>query len=1084
MINKRLSKLRINRQTGIDISDRIRRQYWQDILIIIILAIATAIALTYASNLINPVIYSKNDLWFESDIGRVFSNMTDRGGNHYRTSVHPIFSLIAHLPVYLLKLAGLETITAVRTVIVSVACLWISTLYILLRLIVIRRFDCVLFSILGVTSAAALFWFTVPETYSFGSLTILLALCFAAVTEYRQVSQFWYVIVSALTLSMTTTNWLVGIITTLVNHPWKRTLQITVNAFSVVVLFWSVQKVLFKNTVFFIAGREEKKYLLQSGSGGFLQVLKSFVSHTMVMPALNIVSDKYEPPHGPILVTQISAPGSGSIWGLVAVVLWTALLGLGVWGFFATKKHLKLRLVLGLVLLGQLLLHTVYGDETFLYALHFIPLLIVLAAFSLLTPARLVALGLTGALIVCAGINNSLQFKQATDFLQNSAPNRYQVIGQMQQRPQDLWSRGTGHVVLAAPGSREVDKAYHEPGGSFSPSVGSFGVSIWLIDAQGNINSTSDNLPLSEIEQQLSFTTSQVIPGILTKTKDYQAKWVSNPLGKSWTLNLQPQANTGLKPMVVIRSVGPAGGKINALNWDGKRLLINDRWSITSNPTPLVVQLGEEGSKDWKTTKSGLTQWQGKNGWGYARIELADASKWSIDIADRNAVPLEAAITNTPSALKLDLGDRRFAESLNAQVAHIKMGIVERETRPGEPTNYPLTWQRDGAYQLVALARAGQLEAAKELSTYFAENDFFGGFGPEADAPGLSIWALEQVAQLQRGAGREDAVKNLAYDRALWPHIRRKAQFILRMLSTDTPIQEPIKGAIAPVAQEDKDLNLVAEPSRDGLIIGRMDRHRPLLFVNAVSYRGLLDAASLAERLNYTAEAALWRTKATQLQKAWEKAFQPPESDNDRTYISSLWPSWVATGRSDELRQRLQARWNQQRNPQSGEFLTSPLWTYFTLAEAHQWLFLNQPERVWTTLQWFWQHQASPGLYTWWEGDSEENSFNRWEDVRGWVKPPHVTPHYWTAAEMLLLQLDMLAYTDLAAREPTVVIGAGIPTQWFKQPMEVKGLSMPNGQIDWQWNNRQVNVKIRGSKVDVKLGANFPPNTPIKIEYL
>ncbi len=263
-----------------------------------------------------------------------------------------------------------------------------------------------------------------------------------------------------------------------------------------------------------------------------------------------------------------------------------------------------------------------------------------------------------------------------------------------------------------------------------------------------------------------------------------------------------------------------------------------------------------------------------------------------------------------------------------------------------------------------------------------------------------------------------------------------------------------------------------------------MDRQRPLLFVNAVSYRGLLDAASLAERLNYTAEAALWRTKAIQLQKAWEKAFQPPESDNDRTYISSLWPSWIATGRRDELQQRLQARWDQQRNPQSGEFRTSPLWTYFTLAEAHQWLFLNQPEQVWTTVQWFWQHQASPGLYTWWEGDSEENSFNRWEDIRGWVKPPHVTPHYWTAAEMLLLQLDMLAYTDLAAREPTVVIGAGIPTQWLKQPMDIKGLSMPNGQIDWQWNNRQVNVKIRGSKVDVKLGANFPPNTPIKIEYL
>ena len=869
-----LSKFGINQQITINISDRARHQYWQDILIIIGLAITFVLALAYATQLINPILYKEYDVWFEADIGRVFDNMTNRSGNHYRTKVHPLFSLIGYPLVFLLKFAGLDNITAIRIVILGVACLWISSLYILFRLMGLRRFDCTLFSILGATSAAAVFWFTVPETYSFGSLSILIALGLAAITEYRQVSQVWYVIVSALTLSFTTTNWLLGIVTTAVNHRWKKALQITVNAFALVVILWTVQKVIFKSAVFFLGDREEKKYLLLSGSGGPLQVLKSFVAHTMVMPAFNIVSNKYKPPHWPILVTQASAPGSGSIWGMVGVVLWTALLGLGVWGFFSTKKHFKLRIVLGIVLLGQIGLHTVYGDETFLYALHFIPLLLVLAAFSLFTPARLVGLGLAGALIVCAGINNGLQFKQATDFLQERAPNRYQVIEQMQKRPQDLWSRGTGHVVLAAPSSREVDKAYYEPGGSFSPSVGSFGVSLWLMDAQGNITSTSDNLPLSDIDQQLSLTNGQDIPGILTKTKDYQTQWASKNLGKNWTLNLQPQANTKLKPMVVIRSVGPAGGKIQALNWDGKRLLINDRWAITSNPAPIALHLGEEGSKDWKTARSGLTQWQGKSGWGYARFELADASKWSMEITDNAFTPLKATISNTPSTLQLDLGDRRFADSLNAQVAHIKMGVVDRETRPGEPTNYPLTWQRDGAYQLVALARAGQLAAAKELSIYFAENDFFGGFGPEADAPGLSIWALTQVAQLQRATGTEpNLAADLTYDRLLWPHIQRKAQFILQMLSTKEPIEQPVKGTIVSVAKNDPDLRLVAEPSRDGLIVGRMDRQRPILFVNAVSYRGLLDAAALAERLNYSTEATLWRSKAVQLQKAWKKPF-------------------------------------------------------------------------------------------------------------------------------------------------------------------------------------------------------------------
>ncbi len=148
-----MSKLGINRQTGSIIRDRIRQRHWQDILIIVGLATSVALALTYATQLINPILYREYDVWFEADIKRVFDNMSDRGSDHYRTKVHPLFSLVAFPLVYLLKFVGLNNITAVRAVILAVACLWISTLYILFRLMGIRRFDSTLFSILGATSA-------------------------------------------------------------------------------------------------------------------------------------------------------------------------------------------------------------------------------------------------------------------------------------------------------------------------------------------------------------------------------------------------------------------------------------------------------------------------------------------------------------------------------------------------------------------------------------------------------------------------------------------------------------------------------------------------------------------------------------------------------------------------------------------------------------------------------------------------------------------------------------------------------------------------------------------------------------------
>jgi hypothetical protein len=385
--------------------------------------------------------------------------------------------------------------------------------------------------------------------------------------------------------------------------------------------------------------------------------------------------------------------------------------------------------------------------------------------------------------------------------------------------------------------------------------------------------------------------------------------------------------------------------------------------------------------------------------------------------------------------------------------------------------NYPRPWLRDGAYEVVALAHTGHLDLAQALARQFAEEDFWGGFGPEADAPGLAIWALEDVAA--RLDQRE-------YDKAIWPHVRRKAEFIEAMLDATRPIFKPIKKPIVPAVAYRQDLGLVCEAARDGLIIGRMDNHRPLLFVNAVSYRGLIDAAALASRIGQPELAQRWRTRAEALRRAWERAFTPPESNNDRTYVNALWPTGVAHSSKEPLQEALQSRWSKLRMA-DGSFREPPLWTYFDIGEAHQWLLLDQPDRAWKTVRWFWDHQASPGLYTWWEGDGPENSFHRWDGIRGWLHPPHVTPHYWTAAEMALLQLDMLTYWDQWTAEPTLVIGAGIPADWLRSSMSVSGLPLPGGEVNWDWDGRRMQVRFTGVSPKVRLGPAFPRNTPLDI---
>jgi hypothetical protein len=1052
---------------------------WRDLLIVLVLALGAGSAFYHASGVLPPILLKTYDVWFESDLARVYDNMAYRWSDHYRTKVHPLFSLFTHPVVYgLTQIAGLDPATSIRVFNAVIAGVWIAVLFMILRLIGCRLFDAALFSLVAGCSAASIFWFTVPETYPLGSVSILLALLLTIIAERRGAREWQFVLVSTLTLSFTLTNWMAGIAAAFANYPWRRAAQITINAFGLVVLLWGIQKYLFPTAQFFLGDREETKYLLDPGSGGMSGVARSFFAHSVVMPAFRIADEpgwqllETDLKAWPKLVIQSALLGTGSLVGWGVTLIWFVLLGLGAWAFFRMWDHRRFRFVLGTVLLGQFVLHTLYGNETFLYSLHFVPLLVILAALSTLTQARPVAL--VGAALLLGGmvLNNGLQLKQAAQFVHESRTELYGAREQMDARPTDPWPRGQGHVVLAAPGTAEVEKGYLEPGGSFSPWVGSFGVSIWLTDEQGTLLTTSDEIPLPAVRQHGMSSDGGSFAAIVTDTPYYQAQW-SSPASGQWILHVKPKSLSKAKMFLVIRSVGPAGGPVQALDWNGHALAINNRWAVTMDPQPIAVDVGEEGQPGWTKNHAGTTYWAGKSGWGYARFELSHETEWRMHIA-RNDAGDQAppAITATHSDLQIDVPDAQFVTSLQAQVAHIMMGLVGGETRPGDPMNYPRPWLRDGAYEVVALAHAGHLELAQALSRQFAEEDFFGGFGPEADAPGLAIWALEEVAVR---IGRQE------YDRTIWPHVRRKAEFIEAMLDTPRPIFKPIKKPIVPAVSHRQDLGLVCEAARDGLIIGRMDNHRPLLFVNAVSYRGLTDAADLALRVGQEELAHRWRTRAEDLRRAWERAFTAPESNNDRTYVNALWPTGVAGASKDKLRAALQSRWTILRTA-DGSFRNLPLWTYFDIGEAHQWLLLEQPDRVWKTVRWFWEHQASPGLYTWWEGNGAENSFHRWDRVRGWLRPPHVTPHYWTSAEMALLQLDMLTYWDQWTTEPAIVIGAGIPAAWLRASMNVSGVPIPGGRVDWQWDGRRMHVRAAGVSSTVHLGPAFPPNTPLDIE--
>jgi len=401
------------------------KHHWSDVMIAVAIASAMSLVSCICANAIDPSGFWQThsmDVWFGADTARVMWDMTSISGIHSRLDLHPLFTLLTYPQVFVLReLLGLPAITAVRLVIAAAAFVFSCAFYSLLRLIGCRKVDSTLFCVLSVISGSAMFGLAVPETYIYGSVGIVIALILVAVAEQRQVPDICYVIASAFTLSATSSNWLIGILATAVHHNWKQTLKISGCALCLVLALWFVQKLAFPSSAFFVPTQGESRFLNSLTLSNFKECSRAFGLYTMVVPdikplALNGYFEDFVQ-----LSIQHTSQSELSPLGLAAGLCWIALLGTGLWAALRSRVHRRLRIALILSVVYQYALHLIYGNETFLYSMHFMPLLVVLAAWSTLTRTRVAALSLAICLILSAGLNNVQQFSKAAAIVNPSA---------------------------------------------------------------------------------------------------------------------------------------------------------------------------------------------------------------------------------------------------------------------------------------------------------------------------------------------------------------------------------------------------------------------------------------------------------------------------------------------------------------------------------------------------------------------------------------------------------------------------------------------------------------------------------------
>ena len=359
------------------------------------------------------------NLWFQADSPRVIENLTDRHSNHYRTAVHPAASLLLTPGVIALHTLGIPALLACEALILAAAAVCGGGFFIALRLMGLPKPAAAVFAALYLSSAAFIYWYSQIELNTVGGATIVLALL--ALAHGRTKSELWWVLVSAATLSITVTNWSIGLAATLVRWPLKNTLSISVAALATVILLSLAQSLSFWHAAWFFrpaAVTAEARWSALSSAHEELPTdrpsmnMRSLFLTTMVAP-----DPVVEVQDGDKVVTNQDVPATtGTPYALAAAIAWIALLGCGLIGAVGGLRNDLRRPVaagLGLMLSGQMVLHSVYGNPTFLYAPHFLPLLAALAALSWFTRMRWVALALAAVVCAAGGVSNVQTFQSA-----------------------------------------------------------------------------------------------------------------------------------------------------------------------------------------------------------------------------------------------------------------------------------------------------------------------------------------------------------------------------------------------------------------------------------------------------------------------------------------------------------------------------------------------------------------------------------------------------------------------------------------------------------------------------------------------
>jgi len=362
------------------------------------------------------------DVWFQADPPRVYAALMDALSTwHYRTSVHPLFSILGTPAMTGLRYFGVPPIMSGRLLIALSGSVCGGALYLALRGLGIPKVASCIFACMLFSSATYMNWFCLIETYSASAASVCLMLL--ALTSARRHRYWLWLLASAVTLAVTVTDWAMGISAVLFRLGPVRALLISSGALLLVIALSLYQKTLYPNTQYFfnpILLRHEGAYTPLNGSRERqawkpTENLRSMLLSSAVSPSPELVrGDAAGGVIGERILTNQHSPVATYTWSdWIAAGAWMILMIGGLEGGSRAAARRPIFLAIILFLVSQISIYLVYGPITFLYSCLFFPAMVLLAGFGWFSRMREMTICAAVLFVLFGAHGNFTHFKEA-----------------------------------------------------------------------------------------------------------------------------------------------------------------------------------------------------------------------------------------------------------------------------------------------------------------------------------------------------------------------------------------------------------------------------------------------------------------------------------------------------------------------------------------------------------------------------------------------------------------------------------------------------------------------------------------------